>query len=456
VKIMTLAEGEISELHVGLKGTMNALFLKDLAKKTHRGIRGRVEKGKAGGGLCYGYDVVKRLDTEGEPVCGERTINQAEAAVVRRVFRDFGNGISPRTIAQRLNADRIPGPGGKLWSPTTLRGHAKRGTGFLNNALYVGKLVWNRQRYVKDPSTGKRVSRINPESAWITTDVPELRIVDDALWQEAKARQDSISIQYAAAIAGLRSANRLNRTHRPKSLLSGLLFCGCCGGSFSLRGQGRFACSTHIDNNSCSNSRTISRDLIEARVLDGLRDKLMAPEIAAEAVRAYVEETNRLNHQRRAVGAADKTELAKIVKAIDGLVEIAMEGRHAGTDRQAPGARSARGCDPSADRRGPDRRARHSPQHRRDLSPEGRAAVGGAKSAGGARRGGRCNPGSNRTGHANARAEAWRSGRDAARRVRRDFGLGRRARGEGVQTRQNPLGGSLGGFVGFVGCGDRI
>jgi site-specific DNA recombinase len=36
VPIITLAEGEISELHVGLKGTMNALFLKDLAAKTHR------------------------------------------------------------------------------------------------------------------------------------------------------------------------------------------------------------------------------------------------------------------------------------------------------------------------------------------------------------------------------------------------------------------------------------
>lgn len=44
VPIVTLAEGEISELHVGLKGTMNALFLKDLAAKTHRGIRGRVEE----------------------------------------------------------------------------------------------------------------------------------------------------------------------------------------------------------------------------------------------------------------------------------------------------------------------------------------------------------------------------------------------------------------------------
>jgi len=37
------------------------------------------EKGKAGGGRCYGYDVVKRTDSEGEPVRGERKINEAEA-----------------------------------------------------------------------------------------------------------------------------------------------------------------------------------------------------------------------------------------------------------------------------------------------------------------------------------------------------------------------------------------
>ena len=54
VKLVTLAEGEITELHVGLKGTMNALFLKDLAEKTHRGLRGRIEDGKSAGGLCYG------------------------------------------------------------------------------------------------------------------------------------------------------------------------------------------------------------------------------------------------------------------------------------------------------------------------------------------------------------------------------------------------------------------
>jgi len=48
---VTLAEGDITHFHIGFKGTMNALFLKDLAEKTHRGPRGRVEASKAGGGL---------------------------------------------------------------------------------------------------------------------------------------------------------------------------------------------------------------------------------------------------------------------------------------------------------------------------------------------------------------------------------------------------------------------
>ena len=32
VRIVTLSEGDVTHLHVGLKGTMNALFLKDLAQ----------------------------------------------------------------------------------------------------------------------------------------------------------------------------------------------------------------------------------------------------------------------------------------------------------------------------------------------------------------------------------------------------------------------------------------
>jgi site-specific DNA recombinase len=328
IPIVTLAEGEISELHVGLKGTMNALFLKDLAKKTHRGLRGRVEQGKSGGGISYGYDIVRRLNSEGEPVRGERTINADQAEVVRRIFREFACGIPPRRIAQRLNAEGVPGPGGRPWGGTTVRGHAKRGSGLVNNELYIGRLIWNRQRFIKDPSTGRRVARLNPESDWIVTEVPELRIIDDATWQAAKARQAEITTQYAGVIAGIHAArNPLNRTHRPKSLLSGLLRCGCCDGPYTLRGQGRFACSNHLDTNTCSNGRTITRAKIEQRVLDGLRDKLMAPEAAAEAVRAFVAETNRLNHERQATRASSQIELTKAERAISGILDAIEDGR---------------------------------------------------------------------------------------------------------------------------------
>jgi site-specific DNA recombinase len=144
VSIVTLAEGDITHLHVGLKGTMNALFLKDLADKTRRGLRGGVELGKSGGGLCYGYKV--RRATHEAAATGEREIVPAEAEVIRRIFRDYASGLSPKAIAKRLNEEGCPGPAGAHWNPSTVHGNPARGTGILNNELYVGRLVWNRLR----------------------------------------------------------------------------------------------------------------------------------------------------------------------------------------------------------------------------------------------------------------------------------------------------------------------
>src|SRR5262245_23614786 len=141
VRIVTLAEGEITHLHVGLKGTMNALFLKDLADKTRRGLRGRVEAGKSGGGLCYGYRVVRSL-SGATLTRGEREIDSTEAAIVDRVFREFAGGASPKAIAKRLNQEGVSGPFGALWNPSMIYGNTARGTGILNNELYIGRLVW--------------------------------------------------------------------------------------------------------------------------------------------------------------------------------------------------------------------------------------------------------------------------------------------------------------------------
>jgi DNA invertase Pin-like site-specific DNA recombinase len=89
VRLFTLAEGEIGELHVGLKGTMNALFLRDLAQKVRRGLEGRVREGRSGGGLCFGYQIVREYDGRGEPVHGGRTIYANEAAIVHRIFAEL-------------------------------------------------------------------------------------------------------------------------------------------------------------------------------------------------------------------------------------------------------------------------------------------------------------------------------------------------------------------------------
>lgn len=147
VRLITISEGEINELHVGLKGTMKALFLKDLAEKTRRGLEGRVREGKSAGGLCFGYDVVRGHDAHGEPIHGGRTTNDAEAGIVRRIFSEFAAGKSPRRIAIELNRGPIPGPRGGEWDASTINGSAARGTGILNNELYIDRLVWNRLRY---------------------------------------------------------------------------------------------------------------------------------------------------------------------------------------------------------------------------------------------------------------------------------------------------------------------
>ena len=121
VRLVTVAEGEIGELHVGLKGTMNALYLKDLAQKTHRGLRGRVEQGRSGGGRCYGYARGARAGRrDGLPERGRRQIEPAEAAIVRRIFQEYAAGQFAKAIAQALNREGIPGPHGGAWGPSTI------------------------------------------------------------------------------------------------------------------------------------------------------------------------------------------------------------------------------------------------------------------------------------------------------------------------------------------------
>jgi site-specific DNA recombinase len=331
VRLVTLAEGEISELHVGLKGTMNALFLKDLAAKTHRGMRGRIEQGRSGGGRCYGYSIVREVDGTGTPVRGARAVNPDEAAIVRRIFEAYANGRSPRQIARSLNEEGILGPAGCSWGASTIHGNWRRGTGLLNNELYSGRLVWNRQRFVKDPRTAKRIARLNPQRDWFVHEVPELRIIDQALWDAVKARQQALHLPSRRAA----ERNVLNDRHRPRYLLSGLLTCGVCGGGYTLVNPERYGCANRRNRGTCANSRLVLRGAIERRVLAGLKEKLLAPELVAEFIREFHAEWNRRmqeaaqshDHHRRELGDVERKRGAVMAAIESGIVTATTKDR---------------------------------------------------------------------------------------------------------------------------------
>jgi len=158
----------------------------------------------------------------------------------------------PSSIAATESA---PGPGGRQWRDTTIRGQVERGTGILNNSLYAGRLEWNRCSYVKDPRTGKRVARPNPRKLWEVVEVPELRIVDDELWNAVKVRQRETAFEIGRTDDG----QALNRAHRRRFLLSGLLKCGLCGGGYTIVGKDRYGCATRRAKGTCANAITIIR-----------------------------------------------------------------------------------------------------------------------------------------------------------------------------------------------------
>lgn len=319
VKLHTLVDREIDLIHVAFKGVKNAQMIEDLGHKLRRSQRGTAAKGLAAGGLSYGYDPVRELDERGEVSRGRRRINEAEAAVIRRIFADYVAGVSVYEITRRLNVEGVPAPGagtnkgdGK-WRVTTIVGNRARANGILHNRLYIGELVYNRCRKLRDPRTGKRINRVNPQSEWQITAVPELRILDDATWSAAQAIKER---------NGGKALQRQNR--RPRHLLSGLVFCSCCSSPFIVRDASRLVCASHRAKGICENARTIKREDLQARVVGKLRAIMSSAEGAAVFIREYHEAMRAMqadagNVRRRAHKELNdvKGKIARLVAAIE-------------------------------------------------------------------------------------------------------------------------------------------
>jgi len=213
-----------------VKGLVNELYLDDLRAKTHRGLEGRIARGMSAGGRLFGYRTVSVPDEahaskRDAPVRFE--VDEREAEIVRRIFREYADGRSLKTIAHQLNVAGAPFP-----AKDTKRGPARRGWAvstiytILLNEKYVGQWIWNKTRFLKDPDSGRRRPIARPPDEWIRQGRPELRIVEDALWREVQSRFDQIR----KAFGGLRRPPRGGaRPIYSRYLLTGLLRCAGCG-----------------------------------------------------------------------------------------------------------------------------------------------------------------------------------------------------------------------------------
>ncbi|WP_354702823.1 recombinase family protein [Brevundimonas vancanneytii] len=303
VALETLSEGHVTELHIGLKGTMNQMFLTELGNKTRRGLVARVKDGFSGGGRCFGYDLAAK---------GELTINTDQARVVRSIFERYAEGESPRAIAHSLNATGVPGPRGGTWTPSTINGDRRAQDGILHQELYAGVRVFNRRKFRKHPDTGRRSSVLNPPEDWIREPVPDLRIIDDDLWARVQNRK--------AALSALPAAH----ARKPKRLLSGLMKCDRCGAAMILNG-GKYICSANRDRGTCANGKIIAARAVERRVLDGVKTHLISPEAIALAVARYqeaAEEHRRMIERER---APMEKELAEIARRLERAQVMFME-----------------------------------------------------------------------------------------------------------------------------------
>jgi site-specific DNA recombinase len=281
--INTLQNPKNSALVFGIKSVINREFLRDLGEKTWRGLEGRVRSGFSPGGLPYGYRSKPAFDAPGRIAGYRRVIHEPEAEVVRRIFRLYvgdegGQAHSSRQIAVRLNEEGIAPPGARwknktvrqaaTWSYTAIIGHRRLGKGVLNNPLYIGRMVWNRSEWMRDPDTKAYRYRVRPATEHVEVEVPELRIVPQDLWERAQVR---------LALQDVPRAN--GRQNVGKYLLSGFVKCAECGGSYSKKNHSYY-CANHRNrgDRACSNKRGITVERLQRIVIDALRRKLYTPE----------------------------------------------------------------------------------------------------------------------------------------------------------------------------------
>ena len=176
----------------------------------------RATAGYVTGGRAFGYRNVEVVGPDGRRSHVERCVNEAEAAVIRRIFHLCAAGHGLKAIAKQLNADGEPSP-----SPTSARPKIERPPLSARCYLrtYLGEIRYLATR--KRDAWGQRRTQRRPPNDLIVVPQPAWRIVSDADWEAAHARL-SATTQTFSGTKMRALGNRPSPAVQSKYLLSGL------------------------------------------------------------------------------------------------------------------------------------------------------------------------------------------------------------------------------------------
>lgn len=303
--------GEVSDVHIGIGGIVNSQFLKNLGISVKRERDARAREGLIPGKAAYGYRCVP------DKPCVKEIVPET-AKIVIRIFTEYSNGVSTRTIASRLMAEGIISPSGsKFWNHQKLITGGANG-GLLGNQLYIGKLIWNAFYQVKNPENGKRNNRRSTEPP-IEVDVPDLRIVPQDLWDRVQAMRQKR--RRGKSDGG----PRVYRSGDKERFLLGLLKCADCGsrmmiGQANMDGSPRVVCSHGARRMGCTHHKSYCLKTLTEQTLDDVRHKLTNPERLTKLAQAYHERYAERQKAYRGEREAVQKDLNRVTVAIDRTV----------------------------------------------------------------------------------------------------------------------------------------
>jgi site-specific DNA recombinase len=350
VRIVFVSQGidsdsEQSDVLLATHGIVDSLYIRELGKKTFRGVEGKVLNHQHHGGRCFGYRSIpiedpKHRDNYGRPlVVGARLgVDESQARTIRRIFTLYADGLSIKAVTKRMNAEGIASPiprAGRQhsWAPSSVRG-------ILRNERYRGILNWATTKKIRNPQTGRRIQRKRPKSEWVRVEMPEQRIVTEKLWLAVQARLAYVNKVWGAqgSRGGLMNASAASSPY----IFSGLLKCGLCGNNFTLvSGEGKghrsaqYGCPFHSARGTCKNGRRVARIDVETQLLAKLQR-----EVLSDASVDYVLERFEQEIAKRLKAAdGEMDEMQRRKKTLD--AELANLSRVIASGMDAPSIRTA-------------------------------------------------------------------------------------------------------------------